>query len=517
MKITNINEKPVVIKRALISVFDKTGVVEIAKKLDSLNVEIISTGGTASTLKKANVNVINVSDFTGFPEVMDGRVKTINPLIEGGILGLRDRHQIEASNVKIKWIDLVICNLYPFQKIINEENVSISKVYENIDIGGPTMIRSAAKNIGWVSVLTNHKDYDDYILELSEKKCISFETRKKLSIKAFKTSANYESTIHNYLNDEKFPDSFTLNLKKHSDLRYGENPHQLAAAYKIDGKESINILSSEIIQGKKLSYNNLMDSNANLNCLFEFNQPSCVIIKHANPCGVAIGKNIKDSFLKAFNCDSLSAFGGIVGVNEICDEDLAKEMNKIFFEVILAPGYTNKAIKILAKKKNLRLIKFNKEYSSNNSLELRDLNGGVLIQEFDSLNISENNLQVVTKVKPEKKHIEDMLFGWKVLKHIKSNGILIVKNFKTIGIGAGQVSRIDSVDIAINKSKKDLNNSVLCSDAFFPFRDSIDKIAKTGIKTIIQPGGSIKDEEVIQACDEHKISMVFTGNRCFKH
>ena len=260
-----------------------------------------------------------------------------------------------------------------------------------------------------------------------------------------------------------------------------------------------------------------MDSNANLNCLFEFDKPTCVIIKHANPCGVAIGTNIKDSFLKAFNCDSLSAFGGIVGLNKICDEDVSKEINKKFFEVILAPDYTNKAIEILSKKKNLRLIQFNKRYEQNNSLEFRDLNGGLLLQESDSLKLSKNNLQIVSKIKPRPKHIDEMLFGWKVLKHIKSNAILIVKNFKTIGIGAGQTSRIDSVNIAINKSKNDLNDSILCSDAFFPFRDSIDKIAKVGIKTIIQPGGSIKDDEVIQACDEHKISMVFTGNRCFKH
>ena len=517
MKVSTINKKPVSINRALISVFDKTGIVEIAKKLDSLNIEIISTGGTASLLRKANINVISVSEFTGFPEVMDGRIKTINPLVEGGILGLRDKHKVEASKVNIKWIDLVICNLYPFEKIINEDNVSLSKVYENIDIGGPTMIRSAAKNVGWVSVLTDAKDYNDYILELSKKKSISYETRKKLSAKAFKISANYETTIHNFFNEKKFPDSFSLNLKKYSDLRYGENPHQLAAAYKITGKKSNNILSSKIIQGKKLSYNNLMDSNANLNCLFEFKKPTCVIIKHANPCGVAIGRNIKDSFLKAFNCDNLSAFGGIVGLNEICDEDTAVEINKIFFEVVLAPGFTGKAIKILSKKKNLRLIEFNKKYSRNNSLEYRDLNGGLLIQESDIFNISKNDLKIVTKLKPKTKYVENMLFGWKVLKHIKSNAILVVKNFKTIGIGAGQVSRIDSVNIAINKSLEDLSESVLCSDAFFPFRDSIDKIANTGIKTIIQPGGSIKDDEVIQACNEHKISMIFTGHRCFKH
>ena len=258
-------------------------------------------------------------------------------------------------------------------------------------------------------------------------------------------------------------------------------------------------------------------SNANLNCLFEFEKPACVIIKHANPCSVAIGRNIKDSFLKAFNCDNLSAFGGIVGLNEICDEDTAVEINKIFFEVVLAPGFTDKAIKILSKKKNLRLIEFNKKYSLNNSLEYRDLNGGLLIQESDIFNISKDDLKIVTKLKPKTKYVENMLFGWKVLKHIKSNAILIVKNFKTIGIGAGQVSRIDSVNIAINKSLEDLSESVLCSDAFFPFRDSIDKIANTGIKTIIQPGGSIKDDEVIQACNEHKISMVFTGHRCFKH
>ena len=512
-----LNTENVKIKRALISVFDKTNLAMLGKELSSRGIEILSTGGSASFLREKNIPVTDVSDYTNFPEIMDGRVKTINPLIEGGILGLRDKHETDATENNIKWIDLVICNLYPFSETISKENCDQALALENIDIGGPTMIRSAAKNVGWVTVVVNPSDYEHVLENINEENEINFETRSSLSSKAFGHTAQYDTIIHNYLKESNLSSDFTLTYSKHSDMRYGENPHQAAAAFQIPGDKSNGILNAKIHQGKKLSYNNIMDADAALSCLKEFKSTACVIVKHANPCGVALGTNMLDVYKRAFSADSISAFGGIIAINQPCDDILAEEISKVFVEIVLAPAFTKKSLDIFSKKKNLRVLEVGNIEKRDQLLEVRNIVGGVIVQETDTSVLSRSELKTVTELEPSEEEINTMLFGWKVLKHIKSNGILIVKDNTTVGVGAGQVSRVDSVDIAMNKSGTEIKNSILCSDAFFPFRDSIDKIAGSGIKAVLQPGGSVRDDEVISACNEHGIAMVFTGQRCFKH
>ena len=512
-----LNTENVKIKRALISVFDKTNLAMLGKELSSRGIEILSTGGSANFLREKNIAVTDVSEYTNFPEIMDGRVKTINPLIEGGILGLRDKHQTDANENNIKWIDLVICNLYPFFETISKENCNQALALENIDIGGPTMIRSAAKNVGWVTVVVNPSDYEHVLENINEENEINFETRSSLSSKAFGHTAQYDTIIHNYLKESNLSSDFTLTYSKHSDMRYGENPHQAAAAFQIPGDKSNGILNAKIHQGKKLSYNNIMDADAALSCLKEFKSTACVIVKHANPCGVALGTNMLDVYKRAFSADSISAFGGIIAINQPCDDILAEEISKVFVEIVLAPAFTKKSLDIFSKKKNLRVLEVGNIEKRDQLLEVRNIVGGVIVQETDTSVLSRSELKTVTELEPSEEEINTMLFGWKVLKHIKSNGILIVKDNTTVGVGAGQVSRVDSVDIAMKKSGTEIKNSILCSDAFFPFRDSIDKIAGSGIKAVLQPGGSMRDDEVISACNEHGIAMVFTGQRCFKH
>ena len=512
-----LNNENVKINRALISVFDKTGLDKLAKEFVSRGIEIMSTGGSAKFLRDKNIKVTDVSDYTNFPEIMDGRVKTINPLVEGGILGLRDKHEKDAKDNNIKWIDIVICNLYPFSETISKNDCDQALALENVDIGGPTMIRSAAKNVGWVTVIVDPNDYDYLLENITDENEIDFDSRSFFSAKAFGHTAQYDTIIHNYLKPGKLSDDFTLTFSKHSEMRYGENPHQAAAAYTIPGDRSNNILNAKIHQGKKLSYNNIMDADAALSCLKEFNSTACVIVKHANPCGVALGANMLNVYKRAFNADSLSAFGGIIAINQPCDDILAEEISKVFVEIVLAPAFTKKSLEIFSKKKNLRVLEVGNIQSREQLLEIRNVVGGVIVQETDTSILSEENLKVVTENKPSDNDMKTMLFGWKVLKHVKSNGILIVKDNTTVGVGAGQVSRVDSVDIAMKKSGESIKDSILCSDAFFPFRDSIDKIAGSGIKAVLQPGGSVRDDEVISACNEHGIAMVFTGQRCFKH
>ncbi len=511
------NKSNINIKRALISVYDKTNVTEFVKYLSDKGVEILSTGGTAAHLRKAGIEVIDVSDYTGFPEIMDGRIKTINPKIEGGILGLRDIHKSDAEKQNIEWIDLVVCNLYPFADTISKPNVTFKEALENIDIGGPTMLRSAAKNIDWVGVLVDSSDYELIINEFEDLGGLSFKTRKQLSAKAFGHCAQYDTVIHNYLKEEPLPDTFSLSFAKSYDLRYGENPHQKAAAYKNPIRNKQNIIDATIHQGKRLSYNNLMDADAALSCLREFSEPTCVVVKHGNPCGVASGNDITTVHKDAFDADSKSAFGGIIALNRICDRAIAEMINKVFVEIVLAPNYEPAAIEILSNKKNLRVLEIGNIDPKTPKIEYRYIDGGLLVQESDVSTIIETQLKIVTKKKLSTSELADMLFAWKVLKHVKSNAIITVKDRTTLGIGAGQVSRVDAVEIALKKSANKLENSVLASDAFFPFRDSIDLIAGTGVTAIIQPGGSIRDNEVVQACNEHGISMAFTGIRCFKH
>ncbi len=511
------NKKNTSVNTALISVSDKENIVELGKGLIDLGVEILSTGGTAKALREGGVTVTDVSDYTGFPEIMDGRVKTINPLVEGGILGLRDKHEKEAEANGIRWIDLVVCNLYPFAETVRKPDVTLDRALENIDIGGPTMIRCAAKNVGWVGVVVDPADYSSVLAELQESNGLTFDSRNRLSTKAFGHTAKYDTLIHNHLKSEQLSDDFSLSFEKYYDLRYGENPHQQAAAYKDPMTTAPNVLNATIHQGKKLSYNNIMDADGALACVKEFAEPACVVVKHANPCGVATGDDITDCFHRAFNADSMSAFGGIVALNQRCTTQIAEALRKIFIEIVLAPEFEDGALELFAKKKNLRVLEIGQFGARDPKLEFKYVDGGLLVQETDVSTITSEDLSTVTKMKPSEQNSADMLFGWKVLKNVKSNGILTAKDNTTLGIGPGQVSRVDAVEIAVRKSGDNLEGAILASDAFFPFRDSIDTIADTGIAAVIQPGGSVRDEEVIAACDEHGIAMVFTGARCFKH
>ena len=511
-----LNQSPIKVRRALISVFDKTGVVDMAQSLVGIGVEILSTGGTAKVLRKANIPVTDVSDYTQFPEIMGGRVKTINPLIEGGILGLRDQHTADAEANHIQWIDLVVCNLYPFSETISQEYCDLALALENVDIGGPTMIRSAAKNMGWVCAVVDPTDYSIVTDELQSGE-ISFPLRKTLSAKAFGHTAQYDTIVHNYLKDEKLSDDLSLTFEKLSEMRYGENPHQSAASYKIPGNTEANVLNAIIHQGKKLSYNNIMDADGALACVREFDDPACVVVKHSNPCGVAIGDDLLDVYTRALNADSLSAFGGIVAFNRICTKDVAEAIDKVFVEIVLAPNFESEALNIFKKKNNLRVLEIGAFRKRSPKLEVRNIDGGLLVQDTDINSLTREDLNTVTKAKPSEQDLETALFTWKVLRHAKSNGILIAKDNTTIGLGAGQVSRVDAVHMALLKGGKNVRGGVLASDAFFPFRDSIDAIKNSGIKVVMQPGGSIRDQEVIDACDEYSIAMIFTGTRCFKH
>ena len=511
-----LNQNPIKINRALISVFNKTGVVEFAQTLANIGVEILSTGGTAKALRNANISVTDVSDYTQFPEIMDGRVKTTSPLIEGGILGLRDIHSDDAEANQIKWIDLVVCNLYPFSKTISKEECDLALALENVDIGGPTMIRSAAKNVGWVCVAVNPSNYSTISDELQSGE-ISFETRQKLSAKAFGHTAQYDTIIHNYLKAENLSDDFSMTFEKHSEMRYGENPHQSAASYKIPENNEPNILNATIHQGKQLSYNNIMDADGALACVKEFDECACVVVKHSNPCGVAIGDDLLDVYTRAFNADSLSAFGGIIAFNRTCTTAVAEAITSVFVEIVLAPSFDPEALEVFKKKKNLRVLEIGKFGKRTKKMEVRNIDGGLLVQSVDTKILTKEDLTVVTEKQPTEAEINTALFAWKVLRHAKSNGILIAKDNTTVGLGTGQVSRVDAVHMALRKGGKNLKGGVLASDAFFPFRDSIDAIKDSEIKVVIQPGGSIRDQEVIDACDEYGIAMIFTGTRCFKH
>jgi len=512
----SLNKNPIIINRALISVFDKTGIVELAQALNHHSVEILSTGGTASVLREADIPVRDVSDYTQFPEIMDGRVKTINPLIGGGILGLRDKHSEEAAVNEIQWIDLVVCNLYPFSETVSQNNSDLALALENVDIGGPTMIRSAAKNIGWVCVVVDPDDYSIIADEVATGK-VSFNIRKDLSAKAFGHTAQYDTIVHNYVKNDDLSDVLSFTFVKHSEMRYGENPHQSAASYKRPGNTDPNILNATIHQGKKLSYNNIMDADGALACVREFDRPTCVVVKHSNPCGVATGDDLLDTYNRAFNADSLSAFGGIIAFNRTCTRKVAEAISSVFVEIVLAPKFEPEALECFKKKKNLRVLETGQFGKRTAKLEVRNIDGGLLVQNTDTKILKKEDLNVVTEKEPTETDIETALFTWKVLRHAKSNGILIAKDNTTVGLGAGQVSRVDAVRTALHKGGEKVVGGVLASDAFFPFRDSIDTIKDSGIELIIQPGGSVRDQEVIDACNEYGIAMVFTGTRCFKH
>jgi len=515
------------IKRALVSVSDKTGIVDFVKGLSKQGVEIISTGGTAKLLRDNGINAKEVSEYTGFPEMLDGRVKTLHPKIHGGLLALRDNptHMQTLKEHGIGLIDMVVVNLYPFEKTTQKPGVSIEEVIENIDIGGPSMLRSAAKNHGSVAVICNPSRYANILDELRKNNgSLSPGTLKSLAVEVFGHTSRYDAAIYSYLGDyyradgasDKFPCQLSMMFEKIQDLRYGENPHQQAAFYREKGK-SKGLINLKQLQGKELSFNNILDLNAAFGLVKEFKDPAAVVVKHNNPCGAAEDKSLSKAYLAAWKCDSLSAFGGIVALNRKMDLKTAKLIAKSgFLECIIAPGFEQEAVALFKNKKNLRLLELN-DLENAAEADLKRVSGGLLVQDKDLVTLDLNNLKVVTKKKPTKKEMGSLVFGWKVAKHVKSNAIVLTSGNKTVGIGAGQMSRVDSVMIARKKSGKLSRNTCLASDAFFPKEDAVVQAAKAGVKAIIQPGGSIADEAIIRACDKYGIAMVTTGIRHFRH
>jgi len=517
------------IRRAVISVSNKSGVVSFAKELASMGVEILSTGGTAKALREQGVSVLDISEYTGFPEMLDGRVKTLHPKVHGGLLGQRSKpeHVKKMEEHGIRPIDLVAVNLYPFEATIAKEECTLEDAIENIDIGGPTMIRAAAKNYPDVTVIVDPEDYAVVLSELKQKGEVSAETNFRLAKKVYQHTARYDAAISNYLGQieggkktDKFPETFTFQVKKAQELRYGENPHQKAAFYREYLSSEPSVSNAVQLQGKELSYNNILDTDSAFETVKEFKEPAVVIIKHNNPCGVAISNTaLADAYRKAKECDPVSAFGGVVGFNRAVDEETAKEMAQIFLEVIIAPGYDKKALEILKAKKDLRILQappLSTAYLAE-GLDLRKVVGGLLLQTRDLGRVPMDQWKVVTKRKPTEQEKKGMAFGWLVAKHVKSNAIILVREDRTIGIGAGQMSRVDSTRIAVMKAQSPTKGTVLASDAMFPFRDGVDAGAEAGAVAVIQPGGSIRDDEVIAAADEHNIAMVFTGMRHFRH
>lgn len=510
--------------RALISVSDKTGIVEFAQELDRLGVKIISTGGTATRLRDNGVDVIGISEVTGFPECLDGRVKTLHPAVHGGILAMREKpdHMKQLADLKIETIDIVAINLYPFKETIMKPTVTLEEAIENIDIGGPTMLRSAAKNHKDVVVVCDPMDYGKIIKELEETKTVSYATKYKLALKVFQHTAAYDAMISDYLRKQieaELPDNLTLTFEKVQDLRYGENPHQKAYYYKEIKPCDGALVNAVQLHGKELSFNNINDTNGALETLKEFEEPTVVAVKHANPCAVGTGFDICDAYGKAYKADPISIYGGIIAANRTIDDLTAAEISKIFVEIVIAPDFTEEALTILTAKKNIRLLKLENilAQAPKDSIDIKKVSGGLLIQEADNNLYEEADLKVVTDRLPTEREMEDMKFAMKVVKHIKSNGIVLAKEGKTIGIGPGQTNRVWAIENSIRQATENTEGSVLASDAFFPFDDNVIAAAKAGVTAVIQPGGSIHDEDCIKKANELGIAMVFTGVRHFKH
>ncbi len=528
------NARP--IRRALISVSDKTGIVEFAQALAERGVDILSTGGTARLLAEQGIAVTEVSDYTGFPEMMDGRVKTLHPKVHGGVLGRRGQDDDVMAKHGINPIDMVVVNLYPFAETVAKDGCTLADAVENIDIGGPTMVRSAAKNHKDVTIVVNASDYDRVIAEMNANdKSLTLETRFDLAIAAFEHTAAYDGMIANYFGtmvpsygenkegdeESKFPRTFNQQFEKKQDMRYGENSHQAAAFYVEANPQEASVSTARQIQGKALSYNNIADTDAALECVKEFNGPACVIVKHANPCGVALGKDILEAYNRAYQTDPTSAFGGIIAFNQELDAETATAIvERQFVEVIIAPSVSAEAIEVVAAKKNVRLLECGEWSTKTTGFDVKRVNGGLLVQDRDQGMVSLDDLKVVSKRQPTEEELKDALFCWKVAKYVKSNAIVYAKGDMTIGVGAGQMSRVYSAKIAGIKAADEgleVAGSVMASDAFFPFRDGIDAAAEAGIKCVIQPGGSMRDDEVIAAADEHGMAMIFTGMRHFRH
>ena len=518
------------VSRALISVSDKNGIVDFARALQELNIELLSTGGTFRLLKENNISVTEVSDYTNFPEMMDGRVKTLHPKVHGGILGRRGVDDEVMEEHSIKPIDMVVVNLYPFASTVSDPTCTLPDAIENIDIGGPTMVRSAAKNHKDVAVLVNNNDYADVVEELKKNQGqLKYQTRYELMVKAFEHTAGYDGMIANHFGARgtdntarDFSNTFNMQYFKTQEMRYGENPHQKAAFYTEASPTEASVATAKQLQGKELSFNNIADTDAALECVKQFDEPACVIVKHANPCGVAVASDIGAAYELAFATDPESAFGGIIAFNQELDSKTARAIcEKQFVEVIIAPTVSADASAVVAEKKNVRLLACGMWDSQRpNDFDYKRVNGGLLIQDRDNGMVCERDLKVVSKRIPTSSEMSDMLFAWKVAKMVKSNAIIYAKNNQTIGVGAGQMSRINSARIAGIKAEHaglDVVGAVMASDAFFPFRDGIDNAGKAGISCIIQPGGSMRDDEVITAANEHGMAMVFTGMRHFRH
>ena len=514
------------VKKALISVSDKSGLAEFAKGLDELGVSMLSTGGTAKLLRENNIKVTDVSEHTGFPEMLDGRVKTLHPKIHGGLLSLRDNpdHMQQVKKHGIELIDMVVVNLYPFEKTIQKEGVKLEEAIENIDIGGPSMLRSAAKNFHSVAVVSNPEKYPEILKELKENDGkLSDETLTDLGVEVFRITSKYDKAIYDYLSanlldkKEKCSCSFCLSFNKLQDLRYGENPHQKAAVYKKPDALKNNLVNLEKLHGKELSFNNFLDLNTALDIIREFKEPAAVVIKHLNPTGVAQADTLAQAFVDAWKCDSLSAFGGIVGLNRAVDTETANKIIEAgFLECILAPDFDAEAFKILETKKNMRLLKLDTKKPVHDK-EFKYIDGGILVQDIDTVDYDKDKLKVLTKKQPSKSEMDALLFAWKVVKHTKSNAIVLARDKRTVGVGMGQTSRVDSVMLSIKRAGKESRGSVLASDAFFPKKDSITTAGEAGVVAIIQPAGSISDEEIIVEADRLGIAMVATGIRHFKH
>ena len=513
------------IKRAIISVSDKTGIADFARKLVELNVEILSTGGTAKLLEKEGIPCKEVSEITGFPECLDGRVKTLHPLIHGGILAMRGNpeHMKRVEELGIGLIDMIVVNLYPFKATIQKPGVAFEECVENIDIGGPSMLRAAAKNHKDVTVITDPDDYEQVLSEMKATGDTTYETRFKLAKKVFEHTAAYDALIANYFlsvsEDKTLPKQYTVTFDKVAEMRYGENPHQKATFFQNALPVKGSLAEAKQLNGKELSYNNISDTDATINCLKEFDEPTVVAVKHANPCGVGSADNIYDAWVKAYEADSVSIFGGIVAANREIDGKTAEEMAKIFLEVIVAPSYTQEALDILCAKKNLRVLVL-PDISApipDNELNYKRVNGGLLVQDHDRGIYDEAELKTVTKTEIDPALKDDMLFAMKVVKHVKSNGIVVVKNKQTLGVGPGQTNRVGAAKIALDFAGEKAKGAVLGSDAFFPFSDCVETANEYGITAIVQPGGSIRDQESIDACDKYGIAMLFTGVRHFRH
>jgi len=519
------------IKRALVSVYDKEGIVEFCQALQALEIEILSSGGTARTLSENGVRVTPVEEYTGFPEMLDGRVKTLHPRIHAGILAIRGNatHVEDLLKAEIDPIDLVVVNLYPFQRTAATKGASEADVVEMIDVGGPTMVRAAAKNFSDVGVVVSPRDYTAVIDELKQSGVLSGTTRRRLALRAFEHTATYDDAIQGYLRDRGFggedpatedrlPERMTLELTKRQDLRYGENPHQKAAYYVEQNVSGPSIGKAEQLQGKELSFNNILDFDAALGLAVEFPGCACAVIKHGNPCGVALADEPSLAFERALECDPVSAFGGVIAFNRTVDAPAAALVSRQFYEGVIAPGFDDEARKVLAKKKNLRVLDLGELGDTRRQgFDLRRVNGGLLAQDWDVLTENVLEARVVTTREPSEEEWQGLAFAWTVCKHVKSNAIVYAFADRAVGIGAGQMSRVDSSRFAIQKAQVPLKGAVMASDAFFPFRDGVDLPAEAGVAAVVQPGGSIRDEEVIEAANEHGMAMVFTGRRHFRH